>query len=86
MNGHQRGIALISVLLVLSLALLITGGLLRSHHLSLQSSGQQLQQIQLRQLALGGETWALLRPAAPAHRRSRHPPCPAFSAPAPARC
>lgn len=60
MNGHQRGIALISVLLVLSLALLITGGLLRSHHLSLQSSGQQLQQIQLRQLALGGENWALL--------------------------
>ncbi|VVQ10499.1 hypothetical protein PS934_03597 [Pseudomonas fluorescens] len=60
MNGRQRGIALISVLLVMSLALLITGGLLRSHHLSLQSSGQQLQQIQLRQLASGGETWALL--------------------------
>jgi len=51
---------LISVLLVLSLALLITGGLLRSHHLSLQSSGQQLQQIHLRQLASGGESWALL--------------------------
>ena len=48
MNGQQRGMALISVLLVLSLALLITGGLLRSHHLSLQSSGQQLQQIHLR--------------------------------------
>ncbi|WP_223457654.1 MULTISPECIES: type II secretion system protein GspK [unclassified Pseudomonas] len=60
MNGRQRGIALISVLLVMSLALLIIGGVLRSHHLSLQSSGQQLQQIQLRQLALGGETWALL--------------------------
>ena len=60
MNGHQRGMALISVLLVLSLALLITGGLLRSHHLSLQSSGQQLQQIHLRQLASGGESWALL--------------------------
>jgi general secretion pathway protein K len=59
-NGRQRGIALISVLLVMSLALLITGGLLRSHHLSLQSSGQQLQQIQLRQFALGGETWALM--------------------------
>ncbi|MCY1357642.1 Type II secretion system (T2SS), protein K [compost metagenome] len=44
----------------MSLALLITGGLLRSHHLSLQSSGQQLLQIQLRQLASGGETWALL--------------------------
>ncbi|CAI8887433.1 MULTISPECIES: type II secretion system minor pseudopilin [Pseudomonas] len=60
MNGRQRGIALISVLLVMSLALLIIGGVLRSHHLSLQSSGQQLQQIQLRQLASGGETWALL--------------------------
>lgn len=60
MNGHQRGIALISVLLVMSLALLITGGLLRSHHLSLQSSGQQLQQLHLRQLASGGESWALL--------------------------
>lgn len=60
MNGRQRGIALISVLLVMSLALLITGGLLRSHHLSLQSSGQQLLQIQLRQLASGGETSALL--------------------------
>ncbi|MFY0731730.1 general secretion pathway protein GspK [Pseudomonas sp. NFX15] len=59
MSGRQRGIALISVLLVMSLALLITAGLLRSHHLSLQSSGQQLQQIQLRQLASGGETWAL---------------------------
>jgi general secretion pathway protein K len=33
---------------------------LRSHHLSLQSSGQQLQQLQLRQLASGGETWALM--------------------------
>ena len=60
MNGRQRGIALISVLLVMSLALLITGGLLRSHHLSLQSSGQQLLQMQLRQLASDGETWALL--------------------------
>lgn len=60
MNGRQRGIALISVLLIMSLALLIIGGVLRSHHLSLQSSGQQLQQIQLRQLASGGETWALL--------------------------
>jgi general secretion pathway protein K len=59
-NGRQRGIALISVLLVMSLALLIIGGVLRSHHLALQSSGQQLQQIQLRQLASGGETWALM--------------------------
>ncbi|VVN38252.1 hypothetical protein PS662_05298 [Pseudomonas fluorescens] len=61
MNGHQRGIALISVLLVMSLALLITSGLLRSHRLSLQSSGQALQQVHLRQLAVAGEAWALLR-------------------------
>lgn len=59
MNGRQHGIALISVLLVMSLALLITGGLLRSHRLMLQSTGQQVQQIHLRQLAMAGETWAL---------------------------
>lgn len=61
MNGHQRGIALISVLLVMSLALLITSGLLRSHRLSLQSSGQALQQVHLRQLAEAAEAWALMR-------------------------
>lgn len=60
MNGRQRGIALISVLLVMSLALLITSGLLHSHRLLLQSSGQQLQQLHLRQLGVAGETWALL--------------------------
>lgn len=61
MRARQRGVALISVLLVMSLALLIIGGVLRSHRLLLQSSGQQLQQLQLRQLAAGGETWALSR-------------------------
>lgn len=59
MSSRQNGIALISVLLVMSLALLITGALLRNHRLSLQSSGQQLQQLHLRQLASAGETWAL---------------------------
>lgn len=59
MKGRQHGIALISVLLVMSLALLITGGLLRSHRLMLQSTGQQLQQLHLRQLAMAGETWAV---------------------------
>lgn len=43
---HQRGVALISVLLVLSLALLLVGGMLRSHRLLLHSSAQQLQQVQ----------------------------------------
>lgn len=60
MRAGQRGVALISVLLVMSLALLIIGGVLRSHRLLLQSSGQQLQQLHLRQLATGGEAWAFL--------------------------
>jgi general secretion pathway protein K len=60
MRTRQRGVALISVLLVMSLALLIIGGVLRSHRLLLQSSGQQIQQMHLRQLAMAGETWALL--------------------------
>jgi general secretion pathway protein K len=61
MRARQRGVALISVLLVMSLALLIIGTVLRSHRLLLQSSGQQLQQMHLRQLAAGGEAWALSR-------------------------
>ncbi|WP_160105270.1 general secretion pathway protein GspK [Pseudomonas izuensis] len=61
MRTSQRGVALISVLLVMSLALLIIGGVLRSHRLLLQGSGQQLQQIHLRQLAASGEAWALLQ-------------------------
>jgi general secretion pathway protein K len=54
-------VALISVLLVMSLALLIIGGVLRSHRLLLQSSAQQLQQMHLKEIALGNETWTLLR-------------------------
>ena len=61
MNGRQKGIALISVLLVMSLVLLITSGLLRSHRLMLQSSAQQLQQLHLRQLVVGAEAWARLQ-------------------------
>lgn len=61
MRARQRGVALISVLLLMSLALLLIGGVLRSHRLLLQSSGQQIQQMHLRQLAMAGETWALLR-------------------------
>lgn len=59
MRARQRGVALISVLLVMSLALVIVGGVLRSHRLLLQSSAQQLQQLHLRQLGVAGETWAL---------------------------
>ncbi|WP_433738309.1 general secretion pathway protein GspK [Pseudomonas putida] len=59
MRGRQRGVALISVLLVMSLALLIIGGVLRSHRLMLQSSGLQLQQMHMRQLGMAGESLAL---------------------------
>ncbi|WP_053116665.1 type II secretion system protein GspK [Pseudomonas sp. P1.31] len=61
MKHRQQGLALISVMLVLSLALLITSGLLRSHRLALQSSAQQLQTLHLRQWAMEGEIWALRR-------------------------
>lgn len=57
--NRQRGVALISVLLVLSLALLLIAGMLRSHRLLVQGTAQQLQQIQLRQLGLAAEAWAL---------------------------
>lgn len=59
MRKGQRGVALISVLLVMSLALVIIGGVLRSHRLLLQSAGQQLQQLHLRQLGMAGETLGL---------------------------
>lgn len=61
MKHRQQGLALISVMLVLSLALLITSGMLRSHRMSLQSSAQQLQTLHLRQWAVEGEVWALRR-------------------------
>jgi general secretion pathway protein K len=59
MNPRQSGMALISVLLIMSLALLIIGGLLRTQRLLLQGSAQQLHQLQLRQFGLAGERWAL---------------------------
>jgi len=60
MKGRQRGVALLSVLLIMSLALLLTAGMLRSHYLMLQSSARQVHQVQLRQLALSAEAWAML--------------------------
>ncbi|AMB88364.1 type II secretory protein PulK [Pseudomonas agarici] len=54
----QRGVALISVLLIMALALLLTAGLLRSHRLTLHSSAQHIHQVQLRQWALAVEDWA----------------------------
>lgn len=54
----QRGVALISVLLITSLALLVVAGLMRSHRLALQGTAQQLQQLQMRQAALTAESRA----------------------------
>ncbi|NWD76382.1 general secretion pathway protein GspK [Pseudomonas gingeri] len=63
----QRGVALISVLLIMTLALFVVGGLLRSHTRALQSSAQHIHQVQLRQWAIAGESWAqaLLLPPDP---------------------
>ena len=60
MKRCQRGVALLSVLLVMSLALLLTAAMLRSHLLMLQGSTRHLHQVQLRQLALSVEAWAKL--------------------------
>ncbi|WP_073524743.1 general secretion pathway protein GspK [Pseudomonas fluorescens] len=65
MRQRQRGVALLSVLLVMSLALLLTAGMLRSHHLMVQSSARQIHQLQLRQLALSAEAWAMVTLMAP---------------------
>lgn len=61
MRKAQQGIALLTVLLAMSLALLITAGMLRSHRLALHSSAQQIHQLQLRQLSIAGETWGRQR-------------------------
>ena len=61
MRRSERGVALITVLLVTSLALLIVGAMLRSHRLALNSAAQHVHHVQLRQLALSAEAWALER-------------------------
>ncbi|UXL36705.1 type II secretion system minor pseudopilin GspK [Pseudomonas fragi] len=55
---RQRGVALISVLLITALVTLIISDMLARQRLSVASSANQLQQQQLWQLALSGETWA----------------------------
>lgn len=55
---RQRGVALISVLLVTALVTLIVSDMLARQRLSLASSANQLYQQQLWQLALSGEAWA----------------------------
>ena len=61
MRKAQQGIALLTVLLAMSLALLITAGMLRSHRLALHGSAQQMHQLQLRQLSIAGESWGRQR-------------------------
>ncbi|WP_017903702.1 type II secretion system protein GspK [Pseudomonas asplenii] len=56
---QQRGVALITVLLIMALALLLTASLLRSHRLTLQGGAQHIHQVQLRQWALAAEGWAV---------------------------
>lgn len=58
---RQQGVALISMLLVMSLALMLTNSMLRNHRLAVKSTAQQLHQIQLRHLGLAAERWALQR-------------------------
>lgn len=61
-NGtRQRGIALVTVLLVLSLALLLVGGMLRGQVTSSRSTAMQVQHKQLWQAALGAEHMAVAR-------------------------
>jgi general secretion pathway protein K len=69
--SRQRGVALISVLLVMSLALLLTGAMLRNHRLVVKSTAQQLHQVQLRQVGFAGERWALQLLRSPEMQASR---------------
>ncbi|NBA96197.1 type II secretion system minor pseudopilin GspK [Pseudomonas sp. R5(2019)] len=55
---RQRGVALISVLLITALATLIVSTLLSRQRLSLHISSHHIQHTQLWQLALSGEAWA----------------------------
>jgi general secretion pathway protein K len=68
---RQRGVALISVLLVMTLALLVVGAMMRSHTLLLQSGTQQIHQVQLRQWALAGEDWARTLLTSPEMQQSK---------------
>lgn len=58
MRRFQHGVALITLLLIMGLALLLVGGLLRGHRLLAQSTAQQVHQLQMRQWALSGEALA----------------------------
>lgn len=59
MKPRQAGFALLSVLLVMSVALLLTGALLRGHRLFIHSAAQQIDYLALRDAALAGEAYGL---------------------------
>lgn len=59
MTEHrQRGVALLSVLLVTALVTLVVADMLARQRLSLAATARQLDQQHLWQMALSGETWA----------------------------
>ncbi|MDZ3994216.1 general secretion pathway protein GspK [Pseudomonas sp. Teo4] len=58
---RQRGLALVTVLLILALATMLAAGMLRSHQLLLAGASQQIQASRLMQLALSGERLALVQ-------------------------
>ncbi|KAF0865948.1 type II secretion system minor pseudopilin GspK [Pseudomonas sp. LD120] len=55
---QQRGVALLSVLLITALVTLLVSNMLARQRLNLHSSSHLAQQQQLWQLALSGESWA----------------------------
>lgn len=57
--GHQRGVALITVLLVIALATVAAVEMTRQGVLDLRRSGNALALEQAHQLALGGERWSV---------------------------
>lgn len=59
MKARERGMALLSVLLVMSVALLLSASMLRGHRLFIHSAAQQLDHLVLRDAALAGEALAL---------------------------
>lgn len=55
---RERGVALISVLLITALVTLIVSDMLARQRLTLVSSASQMRQLELWQMALSGEAWA----------------------------
>lgn len=56
---RQRGVALVTVLLVMALLIMLVAGSLRSHHGMLGAIGQQIDASRLLQLAQAGERYAM---------------------------